>query len=395
MRTLITDADKVCADILEAHARKEVSSERARAVIAAALLHAGIAESVANERYVSSAQLRYDLIEDMTELMVSKVLKSGPGTYDLELGRDRSVTGWARQLLRAARGSLLRNIHTRTAAKMFPVDPTPPPASNADRYSRPSYGGQGVAVVAYHQASVSDDYTVDGPQRHMEDAADWLSSKTRHLRESSKLAAHAASLLHAYRVPALIRPRLEERRRLQALLAKDPFLASRSVEAMKAIVESEPLTEAIDDGLLCLWDEYSYDQLETISEADGKVARVLVDAALADRTRPSRTTLRAFRAAVRAQGKGVNWIRLADECTEAFVALEFEAFSSFDSTGAEYHAEKVAGHMLMCRKAPDVFARTLAFKGQRLGRNEKELYENLDSIISNLTDLEVKAPTAA
>ena len=395
MRTLITDADTICADILEAHARNEVTAERARATIAGELLKAGVAVSVANERYVSSAQLRHDLIEEMTELLVSKVLRSGPGNYDLELGRDRSATGWARQLLRAARGTLLRNIHSRTASKLYPVDPTPPSVNGSDRFGYHSHSGQGPAVVAFHQASVRDDYSLDGTQRSMEDAADWLSSKTRHLRENSKLAAHAASLLHAYRVPALIRPRLEERRRLQALIAADPFLASRSVEAMKAIVESEPLTSPIDDGLLCLWDEYSYDQLEVISEADGKVARILVDAALADRTRPSRTTLRSFRAAVRAQGKGVNWIRLADECTEAFIALEFEAFSAFDSTGAEFHAEKMAGHMLMCRKAPEVFARTLAFKGQRLGRNEKELYENLDSIISNLTDREVKAPAAA
>lgn len=394
MRTLITDADAVCSNILEAHARGEVTAERARAVIAGELLKTGIAEAVATERFVSSAQLRYDLVEDMNELMVSKVLRSGPGNYDLELGRDRSATGWARQLLRAARGTLLRNIHSRTASKLYPVDPTPPPVSGTtDRFNRPSHAGQGPAVIAFHQASVRDDYALDSAQRSMEDAVDWLSSKTRHLRESSKLAAHAATILHAYRVPALIRPRLEERRRLQALLAADPFLAYRSVEAMRAIVDSEPLAFPIDEGLLCLWDEYSYDQLQTISEADGKVARILVDAALADRTRPSRTVLRSFRAAVRAQGSGVNWQRLADECTEAFIALEFEAFSAFDSTGAEFHAEKVAGHALMCRKAPDVFARTLAFKGQRLGRNEKELYEHLDAIISNLTDLEVKVPS--
>lgn len=356
---------------------------------------AGIAESVAGERYVSSAQLRHDLVEDMNELLASKILKSGPGTYDLDLGRDRSATGWARQLLRAARSTLLRNIHSRTASKLHPVDPTPPPVSGPDRWGRPSPDGQGVAVVTYHQASTEDDYSLDGTQRSMEDAADWLSSKTRHLRESSKLAAHAATILHAYRVPALIRPRLEERRRLQSLLAADPFLASRSVEAMKAIVDSEPLTTPIDDGFLGLWDDYSYNQLEIISEADPKVARVLVDAALADRTRPSRTILRSFRAAVRAQGKGVNWVRLADECTEAFIALEFEPFSAFDSTGAEFHSEKVAGHMLMCRKAPDVFARTLAFPGQRLGRNEEDLYEHLDLIIRNLTDLEVKAPQSA
>lgn len=396
VRTLIANVDTICAEALEDHARGIISSQQARKIISGELVRSGVAESVAGERYVTSAQLRYDLIEDMNDLLISKVLKEAPGCYDLELGKGASATGWARQLLRAARGTLLRNIHTRTAAKVSPVDPTPQAHSSLRFGTQRQYHFvHGVETSAFHESAVTDDYSLEGTQRSMEDAADWLSSKTRHLRENSKLAAHAASLLHAYGVPSLVRPRLEERRRLQALIAADPFLASRSVEAMKAIVESEPLTTPVDDGLLCLWDEYSYNQLEAISEADGKVARVLVDAALADRTRPSRTILRSFRASVRSLGKGLHWNRLADECAEAFIALEFEAFSAFDSTGAEFHAEKSAGHMLMCRKAPGVFARTLAHPGQRLGRNEKELYEQLDLLISNLTDLEVKAPEAA
>jgi hypothetical protein len=94
-------------------------------------------------------------------------------------------------------------------------------------------------------------------------------------------------------------------------------------------------------------------------------------------------------------GKGRGWARLAEETCEAFIALEFEAYSSFDTTGADYRDERVAGRRIAILKAPDVFARALAFKGQRLGLNEADMYEQLDRLIRSLTDLEVKVPEAA
>ena len=383
--SLITDTE--CHDVLQRYADQVIDGSEARRLIAESLHRSGIATTVAREKTVHGLQLMHDLATEMEELLFQKVMQTEPGGFDLDLGLDASVTGWARQLLRAGRLSMIRNIQTRTTSKMTLVDPSPMRTWQESGWVAGPYS-------AFHTATTVDRNDPMHISQTMEDAADWLRSKTRHLRDSSKLAAQAATVMHGYSVPALVRPRLVERKRLKAIVDAEPGLAHRSIVAMRALIEGEPY-EAVDSGLMALWDDYSFDQIDTITRAAPRVAGVLVDSVLADRARPSRTVLRSFRASVRAMGKGRGWARLAEETCEAFIALEFEAYSSFDTTGADYRDERVAGRRIACLKAPDVFARALAFKGQRLGLNETDMYDQLDRLIRSLTDLEVKVPDAA
>lgn len=382
--SLITDTE--CHDILQRHADGLIDGSEARRLIAGSLHRSGLATTVAREKNVIGIQLMHDLATEMDELLFQKVMQTEPGGFDLDLGLDASVMGWGRQLLRAGRLSMIRNIQTRTTSKMTLVDPSPMRQWQENGWTAGPYS-------AFHTATTTDRNDPLHLSQTMEDAADWLRSKTRHLRDSSKLAAQAATIMHGYSVPALVRPRLQERMRLKALVDAEPGLAHRSIVAMRALIENEAY-EQVEEGLMALWDDYGFDQIDSIARAAPRVAGVLVDSVLADRARPSRTVLRSFRASVRALGKGRGWARLAEETCEAFIALEFEAYSSFDTTGADYRDERVAGRRIACLKAPDVFARTLAFKGQRLGLNETDMYDQLDRLIRSLTDLEVKVPEA-
>jgi hypothetical protein len=383
--SLITDTE--CHDILQRHADQIIDGSETRRLIAESLHRSGIAATVAREKTVIGMQLMQDLATEMEELLFQKVMQTEPGGFDLDLALDASVMGWARQLLRAGRLSMLRNIQTRTTAKMTLVDPSPMRQWQDSGWVAGPYS-------AFHTATTLDRADPLHVSQTMEDAADWLRSKTRHLRDSSKLAAQAATIMHGYSVPALVRPQIQERKRLKAIIDAEPGLAHRSIIAMRALIEGEPY-EVLDEGLMALWDDYSFDQIDTITRAAPRVAGVLVDSVLADRARPSRTVLRSFRASVRAMGKGRGWARLAEETCETFIALEFEAYSSFDTTGADYRDERIAGRRIACLKAPHVFARALAFKGQRLGLNEADMYDQLDRLIRSLTDLEVKVPEAA
>jgi hypothetical protein len=386
LTSLITDSE--CHDVLQRYADGLVSAPEARRLIAESLHRSGIAQAVAKEKtVVHGPQMVQDLAAEMEDLLFQKIMQTEPGGFDLDLGLEASASGWARQLLRAGRLSILRNIQTRTTSKMTLVDPSPMRQWQDDVVYSGSYS-------AFHNASTIDRADPTHLSQKMEDAADWLRSKTRHLRDSSKLAAQAATVMHGYGVPALVRPQIIERKRLKDLVDAEPGLAHRSIAAMRSLIEGEPY-EPVDEGLMALWDDYSFDQIDIITRAAPRVAGVLVDSILADRARPSRTVLRSFRASVRAMGKGRGWARLAEETCEAFIALEFEAYSSFDTTGADYRDERVAGRRIAILKAPDVFARALAFKGQRLGLNEADMYEQLDRLIRSLTDLEVKVPDAA
>ncbi|WP_312875834.1 hypothetical protein [Arthrobacter terrae] len=381
----ITDSE--CHDILQRHADGLVGASETRRLIAESLHRSGIAGAVSKEKTVLGLQLMHDLATEMDELLFQKVMQNEPGGFDLDLGLDASVSGWARQLLRASRLSILRNIQTRTTSKLTLVDPSPMRQWQDSGWVAGPY-------AAFHNATSVDRNDPIHISQTMEDAADWLRSKTRHLRDSSKLAAQAATIMHGYSVPALVRPQILERKRLKTMVDAEPGLAHRSIAAMRALIEGEPY-EVIDEGLMALWDDYSFDQIDALTRAAPRVAGVLVDSVLADRARPSRTVLRSFRASVRALGKGRGWARLADETCEAFIALEFEAYSSFDTTGSDYRDERVAGRRIAILKAPAVFTRALAFKGQRLGLNETDMYEQLDRLIRSLTDLEVKVPDAA
>ena len=384
-QTITTDS--TCRDVLQQYADGAIEDTAARQQIAASLHASGIARIVACEKTVLDPQVRADLQAEMEELLFRKVMQAGPGGFNLELALNASVTAWARQLLRSSRASLMRNIHVRTGAKVDLVDPIPDKAKYTDTPPPASH-------TVFHSAAVAGHEEADREGEAFTDAADWLRSKQRHLRDSSKLSASAASIMHGYRVPAAARPALVERKRLKAMVDACPELAHRSVCAMRALIESEPYPYTVDEGLLALWDNYSFDQMDAIASAPAKVAQVLVDAAVSDRARPSRNVLRLFQASVRALGKGKGWARLAAETCETFIALEFEAYSSFDTTGAEYRDERLAGRRITVLKSPEVFARVLAHPGQRLGMTETEIYEQLDRLITTMTEFDVKAPAA-
>lgn len=384
----ITTTDQECRNILRRRAAGELPDSLARRLIAEELHRSGVAYVVAGEKTVHSAQLLRDLTDEMQALLFQKTIQTTRGGFDPDfIDGNASTTAWARQLLRAARPSIMRNLGNR-AQKTDLVDPMPATAHTEEESLQPT------SYTIFHSAVSGYDPDSELDERNKQDAADWLRSKTRHLRDNSKLAAQAATICYGYGVPTLIRPMLDERRRLKKLVDSDNALAHASVRHMLSVVErdAEVSRTDIDHGLKALWDDFTAANLATIAGAHPKIALALVDHILSDRARPSRSVLRSFRASVRALGSGKGWNLIAEELCEVFIALEFEAYSSFDSTATEFREERVAGRLIDCQKAPDVFSRAVTHPGHPAGRTVEDLYARLDRFIRALTDLEVKAP---
>lgn len=386
MQPTIT-TDQQCRTILRRHAAGELPGNLARRLIAEELHRSGIAASVAGEKSVQSLQLVRDLTDEMQNLLFSKTVQTTPGGFSLSYSdTETSTTAWARQLLRAARPSLLRNLANR-AGKTDLVDPMPT-QSDEEKAAQPT------SYTVFHSAVAGHESDSEMDERKKQDAADWLRSKTRHLRDNSKLAAQAATICYGFSVPQLVRPMLDERRRLKAIVDADPSLAHRSARSMLSLVErgAAAPAEDLDHGLKALWDDYTAENLSVIVNAHSRMALALVDHALADRARPSRNVLRSFRASVRALSEDKSWHLMAEELCEVFIALEFEAYSAFDSTAVSFREERVAGRLIDCQKAPEVFSRAVARAGHTFGKSVEELYAQLDRFIRELTDLDVKAP---
>lgn len=380
--------DQQCRTILRRHAAGELPGDLARRLIAEELHRSGIAASVAGEKNIQqSLQVKRDLTDEMQTLLFSKTVQTTPGGFSLNYSENEtSTTAWARQLLRAARPSLMRNLVNR-AGKTDLVDPMPA-ESDVEMAVQPT------SYTVFHSAVAGHETDSEMDERKKQDAADWLRSKTRHLRDNSKLAAQAATICYGFSVPQLVRPMLDERRRLKALVDADPTLAHTSARYMLSLVERGAAAPAatVDHGLTALWDDYTAENLSVIVNAHSRMALALVDHALADRARPSRNVLRSFRASVRALGQGKGWNLMAEELCEVFIALEFEAYSAFDSTATAFREERVAGRLIDCQKAPEVFNRAVARSGHPFGQSVEDLYAQLDRFIRELTDLEVKAP---
>ncbi|MEH0110591.1 hypothetical protein V6N00_12845 [Tersicoccus sp. MR15.9] len=379
--------DARCQQIALDHLAGNVASCAARQQILAELHGARISETTARRPELGRQRVM-DLRQEMDELLMVKTMQETPGGLDLGLiAEGTSACGWARNLLTSARPSLLRNLHTNTTARISLVDPRPltPFEANAGE-------GPGQVWLTFHTATSAETYDEE-KLRKLQTAADWLQSKQRGLRQNARVAANAASLQHGLGVPALVRPSLEERRRLHALLQHNPDLAWRSAVAMRDILDQEPVTRRVDEGFLDLWGDYAYTHLDDVASASPRVALVLVEAALTDRPRPARSVQRSFTAAVRALGSGVGWPRLAIQLTETYLALEFETTSSFDTIkGEEHRRQRAIGRRIAILRAPDVFERAIRHPDQRLGRTEAEITEQLDRLITSLTDSEVRAP---
>lgn len=164
-----------------------------------------------------------------------------------------------------------------------------------------------------------------------------------------------------------------------AQLAQHPEMAYNSAAAMRSLIESEPYVDHGD--FMALWDDFSFDAIDRLVTGPKEFATVLVEAVLEDRARPSRTALRSFKASVRAMGSGLGWAKLSEELTETYIALEFETSSPFDTTRQEFQDERSAGRELAIHKSADVFARVLAFDGQRLGRTVDAIYDQLSAFM--------------
>ena len=391
-QTTNSECEQNCRDILARYWEGSIEEHEARSLIAEQLHQLGLAKVVAGEQGLMAAQLFHDLVYNLEGLLYRKIMGEGSSSLDLEVDNTKSVIAWARNLLRTARPSEMRNIYTRGAAHVELVDPQTPDIEPASTVPGGTLWMHPAA--RFHTVATVDEYDLTsggGSVESMNDAAEWLQDKARHLRDNSRLEANAATLRHGYGLPPLIRPRLAERQRLQDVLRTDRFSAHRAVRELSSIINGDPYVGAkADKGLLCLWDDFSPGQLEAVASAPGKVALTLVEAVLAERPRPSRAAQRSFRSAAREFGSGKGWPSLIDEACECFVALEFEACSAFDSTAAEFRDARIAGQTILQKKSADVFARVLAWPGQAFGSTEDELYDRLDALIRSMTDLEVE-----
>ncbi|WP_313821875.1 hypothetical protein [Citricoccus sp.] len=394
MRAENLQTDSACRDLIDRWATGHLSERQARQEIAGVLTGSGISHEVSREYQTwhyglaSGPQLSQDVAAEFDEFLFRRVTEEGPEAFfDLERARGASVTGWARQTLRATRKSVLRNIHNRTAARQELVAPT---GAEEGRHT--------AAAHAFTQASapgVGVEGTEVAQRMMLEEATEWLRSKASHHRGIARTAAGSAALRFAFNLPEPVRPEVRIRRRALPLLESDPKAAHRSAQAMLACLNRihgwQGMFAAADQDLLALWDDYSKAQLFELVSRDPAIAHTLAVEALADRARPDRPSVRAFRAAVKEFApvlkngrKPAGWRTCVNAVVDAFLAEEFEAFSAFDTAGAATHEDKLAEREQTLAGAWDAYQAMVRFPEAPLGTTHREVRDRLDGLIRGI-----------
>lgn len=394
--------DTACRDLLDQWAVGHLTERQVRRDVATLLTRSGICREVSREYQTwhhglaSGPQLSQDVEAEFEEFLFRRVTEEGPDAFfDLERARAASVTGWARQTLRSARKSVLRNIHNRTSARQELVAPTGPE------------DGSYTAAARAFQSTAAPGALDDGPelaQRMMlEEATEWLRAKACHHRGIARTAAGAAALRFAFDLPELIRPDWRVRRRALPALEADPKAAHRAAQAMLACLNRihgwRGLFDAADQDLMSLWDDYSRAELFEVVSKDPAVAYTLALETLSDRARPDRPSVRAFRNAVKDLSpilkngrKPTGWRTCANAAVDAFLAEEFEAYSAFDTAGASARQEKAAEREAALATAWDAYEAMARFPGAPLGGTHAEVRDRLEGIIRGVLGGAVEIP---
>lgn len=368
----LDEIDQKCLRLIRNHEAGLVDSAAARNEIAVLLEQSRIAYRTARhqQRSFRSTQRTHDLGVEMNQLLFTKVMQDDGSGLNLDSDQCGSVIGWARQLLKSAHFSLLRNIDSRSTKHTQ--------LTNPDELD---------AEVSPHGSYLSEDETALG---NLEEAMDWFAAKSRSLRDATRIAAAAAAIQHSISVPALIRPDYNERQILRPLIEANSTLAHQSALAYRTIHDGNRTVDT-DDRILSLWDEYKYDELDRIVSSPPGFAHALALAALSSRPRPIRNTLRDFRSRIKSTGAGRGWATLTGELAECFVALEFEAYSGFDTRGVHNVALLESGQTLNRAKAALVYQEVANYPGQTLGQTREAIHESLDAIMNELASFKVSA----
>lgn len=304
------DIDEQARRIASDACRGVIDERTARMRIMELILGAQIAQFCADH---SSAQFweRDEVADRVHENMIQRVLDEGG--LDLEIASQSSVVGWARQEgIRKANWSLgeIRRENSRVR-------------------SVGSFAEEGIDPEDKGSPDVSDEFM---------DLADGFVEKAKGTRERSRSIIAARTLLDAFRLPNPVVPASrEDCDWIEEAISADHGIAHRALGAFVRLIDGDmsDSDKQIDERLLALWDDYSYEQADLLLGRPPLVVRTIVAAAVARRPRPSKKVVSEVTDIVLLASEGDGWTEFAQDIVETWLARECEPFSEFVSPSAD------------------------------------------------------------
>ena len=366
------DPATAARDIVDRLNDGELDEKEARLKLAGVIEASNVPVAVAREVPGITDRHRRDLASLLSEMMVGRVTGTGGFSQSLDLERIREgadINAWARQLLRSAVPSKMRDIRLIDSHEAL-VDPTESPSSDTASYSD----------VAYAQASVfgADEAS---EAHHFTEQFNGMAPESRTLRKTGQTKRNARTLRQAYAITApLVVPEapadrswligyLGEEREVDAEMRFAHVMETyASLNAWVAVVSGRgnPRTD-IDDRLMGLWDDFTLEEAEDLLELRPAVAHTIALAEAMLAPKPSRDVVARAISATKMAAAGHDWDLHAKALVSAWVAHESAAVSEFNTKAIVDFDEAEAARVVLATTLPEQLSRTAAWHNQPLG----------------------------
>jgi hypothetical protein len=383
------DPATAARDILDRLNDGDLDEREARLKLAGVIEASNVPVAVAREVQGITDRHRRDLASLLSEMMLGRVTGTGGFCQSLDLERIREgadINAWARQLLRSAVPSKMRDIRLVDSHEAL-VDPT-----NAASAETTSFSG-----MAYAQASVSGaDIAIEDD--HFTEQFNSMAPESRTLRRTGQTKRNARTLREAYAItaPLVIPEAPADRSWLISYLGAETDAAGEtrfthimetyaSLNVWVAVVSGRGNPRAdIDDRLLGLWDDFTLEQAEDLLELRPAVAHTIALAEAMLAPKPSRDVVARAISATKMAAAGHDWDLHAKALISAWVANESAAVSEFNTkTVVDFEAAE-AERVALAETLPAQLEQTAAWHNQPLGAKQDDVDAFLRRLFTSL-----------
>ncbi|MFE6966754.1 hypothetical protein ACFVAJ_16720 [Agromyces sp. NPDC057679] len=355
-----------------------MTEDQARRGIAWNIEATGVATEVSREPHLYGLhpRTRSKLADELKVVLHGKAVGESGMKASLDLSRiagGASAVGWARQLLRTAVNSKLRDILSADHELSY--------STLNDEEAVADEGGT-IFDQVKNELSAEESFDDNRFAASFEALAGLKS-----LRHTGKTKQNAHHLRAAYEITApIVTPEDEiDREWVQAQLEADETIAYRSLTQWLAIVTSQGRQQnPIDDRLLGLWDDFTADQAEDLAEYRPGFAHTIALAAVMLSPKPSRDIVNQAVKLVTMASGSEEWESHAPALVQAWVARECSPFSEFKSKTRGDENEQLAQHKMAAAAWPELARAAAGWHKTPLGSTVDEVRDRIARVFSSV-----------
>lgn len=366
--------DLAAKEVIQAHRDGYYDQTETRKVLCALMVSSKVVYFTVDR--ASGRKHAVEELLDRTQVRLSaKILDETGKYYDLDKAMNGSPAGWLRKNVAYLCTQYFRDID-RANVRFGALDNIGGGVGADDGTARTH-----PSLIAYDPDPLSDPVVDDMRQQQVDE----FEEARQALRGQPYIRLVVQQAIDMLGVTRAVRPAdFADREHVRVAVDKDPMLAYRALETFGAVVYGTDDTESvinreIDDRVLGLWDDFTFEQVERLIDADPGFARALAMDAVAPLPRPSQKAIAKMRGEMCRKTSGVRWRSLAATLVDAWVSTEFSAVSDYAVASVDARKTARQGHVIAISKWDTVLNSVVSYPGSPMGDTREKVRALLEA----------------